>query len=128
VRKRRQAPQQSWVLGYRWVAMDFLGSIKAQADPPGIDLERWRAVIASHRNLAAVEPVVGVNPFTKGPFTYRPHPGDAPVVVGGKKVGEMTWPLDGSHEVDVWGEDSAVEDIARDVAGALGASYERWQG
>jgi hypothetical protein len=108
--------------------MDFLGSIKTQADPPGIDLERWRAVIASHRNLAAVEPVVGVNPFTKEPLTYRPHPGSARVVVGGKEVGSMSWALDGAHEIDVWGEASAVDDIARDVAGELGASHERWQG
>jgi hypothetical protein len=105
--------------------MDFLGSIKATVDPPGIDLDQWCRVISAHPNLAAVSPVVGINPLTKAPYTYRPHPGDVRVVVAGKDVGSMNWALDGSHHIDVWGEAGTVDGVATDVAAQLGGAYVR---
>jgi len=54
--------------------MEFLGDIVASPDPPGVDLERWKQVIAGHPNLAPAAPVVGINPFTREPLTYHPHP------------------------------------------------------
>jgi hypothetical protein len=46
--------------------MDFLGDIIATPDPPGVDLERWKQVIAGHPNLTLAAPVVGINPSRKG--------------------------------------------------------------
>jgi hypothetical protein len=66
----------------------FLGSITAPRDAPGIDLGidlgRWIQLIARHPNLVACPSREGINPFTKGPLTYRAHPGDAHVVVKGE--------------------------------------------
>ena len=108
--------------------MDYLGTIKAAADPTGIDLERWRGLIAGHVTLSAVAPVEGINPFTKAPMTFRPHPGTARVVVDGKYVGLMHEAMDGSRQVEVWGEAATVDNVAHDVAGKLGAVYQRWRG
>jgi hypothetical protein len=108
--------------------VDFLGAIIATPDPPGVDLERWKQVIAGHPNLAPVSPRVGINPFTKGPFTYRPHPGTAWVVVDGEEVGMMSWAEDGTNQITVWGDSGAADDIAVGVAGQLGGEYQRHRG
>jgi hypothetical protein len=80
--------------------MEFLGDIVASPDPPGVDLERWKQVIAEHPNLAPAAPVVGINPFTREPE-------------------------DGTNQIVVWGEAGAVDDIAASVAARLGGEYRR---
>jgi hypothetical protein len=107
--------------------MDYLGTIKAAIDPPGIDLERWRGLIVSHQSLAASPPIEGTNPFTKGPIMFRPKPGTARVVVDGKNVGMMHCALDGSRQIEVWGEAASVDSVARDVAARLGGVYQCWR-
>ena len=104
--------------------MNFLGSITAPPDPPGVDLDRWTGVIATHPNLELVAPKAGINPFTKGPFTFRPHPGTAWVMISGKQAGMMDWAQDGSNQIAVWGE-SDVEEIATHVAAQVGGVYRR---
>jgi hypothetical protein len=108
--------------------MNLFGAITATPDPPGVDLEQWTQVIAGHPNLVPVSPKVGTNPFTRGPFTYHPHPGTAWVVVDGKQVGMMHWAHDDTNQVVVWGDDGVVDDIALAVAGRLGAVYRRDEG
>jgi hypothetical protein len=102
--------------------MDFLGSITAA---PGIDLGRWLQLIESHPKLAAFPSREGINPFTKGPYTYRAHPGDAHVVVNGEKVGAMTWAQDGTNRIDVEGTTGLVEPVAIEVAAELAGAYRR---
>jgi hypothetical protein len=60
----------------------FVGSITA------VDMDRWAQLIARHSQLAPVLAREGVDPFTRAPFTYRAHPGDARVVVAGKARSE----------------------------------------
>ena len=103
--------------------MDFLGSITAAPDAPGIDLGRWVQLIASHPNLATFPSRDGINPFTKGPFTYRAHPGDAQVLVNGEKVGAMTWAQDGTNRIDVEGTRGLVEPVAIEVAAELAGTF-----
>ena len=105
--------------------MEFLGDIVATPDPPGVDLERWKQVIAEHPNLAAVPPRIGINPFTRGPHTYYPHPGTAWVRVEGEDVGMMGWAEDGTNQITVWGRAGAVDGIAAGVAAQLGGEYRR---
>ena len=44
--------------------MEYIGSIQASDDPPGIDKSRWEAVIPTHPQLALKEPEKFRNPFT----------------------------------------------------------------
>ena len=99
--------------------MAFLGSIGS------VDLDRWTQLIATHPNLAPVPAREGVNPFTRAPFTYRAHPGDAHVVVAGTQVGAMTWAQDGTSRIEVDGDTALVEPVALGVAFELGGIYRR---
>ncbi len=36
--------------------------------------------------------------------------------------------MDGSRQVEVWGEAATVDSVAHDVAGKVGAVYQRWRG
>ena len=101
--------------------MNFLGSIG------DIDLNRWTQVIARHPHLAPVPAREGMNPFTRAPFTYRAHPGDAQVVVAGEQVGRMTWAQDddGSNRIAVEGDAGLVEPVPVEVAAQLGGTYRR---
>src|SRR4029077_21220626 len=107
------------------VVAGFVGSITAAPDAPGIDLERWKLLIAMHPNLAPVPSREGVNPFTKGTHTYRAHPGNAHVVVAGSKIGTMSWAQDGTNRIAVEGDARLVEPIAIEVASELGGVYRR---
>lgn len=103
--------------------MDYLGSIEALAEPPGVDLDRWRQVIETHPNLKPVAPQPGINPFTRAPWTYHPHPGTARVVVDGKDVGMMSWAEDGTNRVAVWGEPGIVDQLAHEISMRLDGTY-----
>jgi hypothetical protein len=105
--------------------MDYLGRITTQSEPPSVDLQRWIALIARHPMLAPVKPVTGINPFTRKPQEYRPHPGAARVILDGTEIGSMTWAEDGSSQIDVWAASSAVDKIAIEVAAELGCVFER---
>ena len=108
--------------------MDFLGSIKAPLDPPGIDRARWMRLITTHPNLRPAPQRVGINPFTRKPMTFRPHPDFAWVVIAGNQAGTMDWAQDGSNQISVWGESSGVDEIARQVAAQLGGTYRAGEG
>jgi hypothetical protein len=106
--------------------MDVCGTISKAPDPPGVDIDDWVRVARSHPDLCSVEPVVGLNPFTKESMTYRPHPGDVWIVVDGSPVGIMSWAEYGANEIVVCGEGYHVDAIASRVAELLGASYRPW--
>ena len=103
--------------------MNFRGTITKIPDPPGVDFDRWRQVIAAHPNLQPVAPKMGLNPFTKEPLLYRPHPGTTWVMVAGSQVGMMSWAEDGTNKIAVDGDSDAVDQIAMQVAAQLGGSY-----
>jgi hypothetical protein len=47
------------------------------------------------------------------------------VVIDGVQVGSMYWAMDGSNQIIVLGDFSAVDAVAAEVAAQLGAVYER---
>jgi len=85
--------------------MDLLGVIAAEADPPGIDVERWRALMAEHAALDVDEDL------------------SAHVVVEGLQLGRVCWSSTGANELDVYGEQAQVGETARQLAVALGARF-----
>ena len=107
--------------------MNLRGSITAEPDPPGIDLDEWTHLTATHPNLRRIDPKQGVNPFTRTPLTYDAHPGTARVICCGDEVGMMHAAEDGSHQIVVWGDGGIVDRVAADVAAQLGGRYERFE-
>lgn len=104
------------------MATDLLGTIE-----PGLDSaagkDEWIALIGVHSALALYEPKQGINPFTKAPMLFKPHPDTARVVVEGTQVGSIHWAMDDSRRLVVWAEPAAkagVVAIANEVASRLG--------
>ena len=103
--------------------MDFIGAIAAASDPPGVDQQRWIDTISKHPALAPFAPRRGINPFTKQPTDYAPHPAAARVLVDGNDVGRMEWAQDDSNEIAVFGPGALVAPIAQEIAALLGATF-----
>jgi len=61
-------------------------------------------------------------------MTFRPHPDFAWVVIAEHQAGSMGWAEDGSNQISVWGESGDVDQIAREIAGKLGAIYRPGEG
>jgi len=104
------------------VAADFVGTIEPA---PGAVTGKgeWIALIGAHSALALREPTQGINPFTKAPMTFKPHPDHAGVFVENVQVGSIHWAMDDSTRLVVWSEAAAksrVIEIATDVACRLG--------
>jgi hypothetical protein len=104
--------------------MEPIGVIRADMDPPGINLQRWRALIHQHPNLAPGTPRPGFNPATREPIMLRPTPDVARIVgASGDEVGMMYWCADGANEINVVGYHPSVEPIAQAIAAVLGARF-----
>ncbi len=91
--------------------------------PPGVDQQRWIETISKHPALASFAPSRGINPVTKQPTDYPPHPAAARVLVDGNDVGRMEWAQDDSNPIAVFGPVDVVGPIARDIAVLLGATF-----
>jgi hypothetical protein len=101
---------------------DLVGTIEPDAGSLAGKNE-WIALIGIHSALALHEPKQGVNPFTRTPMSFKPHPDAARVVIDGTQVGSIHWAMDDSRRLVVWAEPAAksrVVDIANDVASKLG--------
>lgn len=108
--------------------MDFIGEIVHEPDPPGIDNERWIDLIRQHPNLTPPETREAVNPFTKRSMAITPRPDVARVIVDGQQVGTMSWSLDDSNRIDVFGEPQAMAPLAHEIAEALGGRFRQSAG
>src|SRR4051812_7988129 len=104
-------------------AIEFIGSIVAESDPPGLSRPRWLEAISEHPDLAPPKPREGINPFTKQPMMVRPRH-DASIMVHGQEAGCMTWAKGGMNEVQVFGDPKIVGPIAQNVAARLGGRFE----
>jgi hypothetical protein len=102
---------------------DIIGEIVREPDPPGIDNQRWIDLIRGHPNLVPPEPREAINPFTKKSMVIKPRPDVACVVVDGQEVGVMSWALDGSNLINVFGQPQTVVPLAREIAKALGGRF-----
>ena len=107
--------------------VDFVGVIKADPDPPGINRARWIALIQDHPNLMRLEPREGINPFTREPITIYPKPDSAKVVVDGREVGMMETCQSGANEISVWGDAGIVAPLATAIAPLLSGAFEKYE-
>jgi hypothetical protein len=103
--------------------MDFIGEIVREPDPPGIDNQRWIDLIREHPNLVPPEPHEGISPFTKRPMVIKPLPDVARVIIDGQEVGSMSWSLDDSNLINVFGQPQAVVQVAIEIAQVLGGRF-----
>src|SRR3954452_24648961 len=98
--------------------MDLIGEIVREPDPPGIDNQRWIDLIREHPNLVPPEPREAISPFTKRPMVIKPLPDVARVVIDGQEVGSMSWAMDDSNLINVFGEALVVVPLAISIAQA----------
>jgi hypothetical protein len=98
--------------------MELVGVICAAVDPPGIDRDRWLALIALDSRLSPVPPREGINPFTRKPTIFRAPPETARVHLDGEEAGGIEWSQSETHELLVFSTSSAAQAVAA-VAGEL---------
>jgi hypothetical protein len=106
--------------------MAHIGFISREPNPPGVDLAHWRRIIASDERLTRPPPRDIVNPFTRKPEVHVPADTDATIAIDGLPVGAITASDRDDGELDVWGNgsrDDDVENLAREIAKALGGQY-----
>ena len=101
----------------------YLGQIRGESDSSGIDRERWVQLIGEHPSLSRPPSKNAINPFTKQPVVIHPPVDTARVMVDGRSVGTMTWALDESECVNVFGDGSSVTPIVVEVARILGGRF-----
>jgi hypothetical protein len=104
---------------------DLIGEIVRDPDSPGIDNMRWIDLIREHPHLVPPVPREGINPFTRQSMVIRPRPDVARVIIGGREVGTMSWSLDDSNLINVFGEPQAVIPLAREIARSLGGRFQQ---
>jgi len=83
--------------------MDLVGVIAAESDPPGIDVVRWRTLVAEHAQLEVEADAAD----------------SATMVVDGAPIGRLCWSTSGANELDVFGELEQVAELAAQLALAL---------
>jgi len=106
--------------------MAEIGVITNDRNPPGVDVDLWRKVIAANPCLRHPPTRTIVNPFTGAPASHSPPDTDAEILINEVPVGAITVSLADSHELSVWAADDhheAVELVARAVAQELDATY-----
>jgi hypothetical protein len=100
--------------------MEFIGSIVAAPNAPGVDKERWVAVIKEHPNLVPPED------YNSSSKEWDPDPDAdwAYVKVANIVVGQMKRAI-GENLIFVSGDVEPMAPIAREVAALLGGRYDR---
>ncbi|MBC7818401.1 MAG: hypothetical protein IAG10_16060 [Planctomycetaceae bacterium] len=104
--------------------MESIGVIRAERDPPGINHDRWVALIDKHPNLLHPPPIEGINSFTRGPMIAHPRPDVASVVIEGQEIGMMYWSENEANQINVFGDSQTVAQLAHEVANLLGGLFE----
>jgi hypothetical protein len=103
--------------------MDFIGEIVREPDPPGIDNRSWINLIREHPNLVPPEAREATSPFTRRTMVIKPLPDVARVIIDGQEVGVMSWAMDDSNLVNVFGEPQTVIPLAHEIAEILGGRF-----
>ncbi len=102
---------------------DIIGEIISEPDPPGINHRLWIDLIREHPNLIPREPREAISPFTKKRMVIKPLPDVARVIIDGEEVGAMSWSMDDSNLIYVFGEPGTVTPLAQEVARSLGGRF-----
>lgn len=103
--------------------MDYVGSIVASADPPGIDRDAWINLIDTHPLLVRLPSQEGINPFTQERVVFHPPDTAARLIVDGRHIGSFDWSHSEENLVIVSGELSDVQEHAGQIASQLGGSF-----
>src|SRR3954462_8043889 len=102
---------------------DIIGEIVREPDPPGIDNQEWIELIREHPYLVPPEPREAISPFTKKRMVIKPLPDVARVIIDGVEVGAMSWSMDDSNFIYVFGEPRRVVPLAQEIARSLGGQF-----
>jgi hypothetical protein len=106
--------------------MAQIGFITCEPNPPGVDLDLWRRIVAATPYLRRPPPRNIINPFTGQPAVHTPPDTDAQILVDNFAIGAISESLAGDHDLDVWASDETrdeVERVAVAVAAELGGKY-----
>ena len=107
--------------------MALVGVIRRNPNPPGVDLQQWRNILAADPRLKRPLTRDIVNPFTGLPAVHVPPDTDATIHEHESSIGAITVADSDPGELDVWAADGHHNDvhvIARTIAAELGAVYE----
>lgn len=106
--------------------MALIGVISRKPNPPGVDLDRWRKIVASDPRLERPSPRDIINPFTGKPAVHVPPDTEATISLGASPVGAISVSNSEDGELDVWAADGRRDDaetVATAIAGELGGQY-----
>lgn len=101
--------------------MHLAGIIVIEPPSPRLDEAAWLSVVKEFSELVWPEPQKVRNPFTGKRESVRPSV--AHLMVRGRRVGSFEWGHEDGDWIRVWGELSAVQVIAGEIAARLGASF-----
>jgi hypothetical protein len=104
---------------------NIIGEIVREPDPPGIDNRRWIDLIREHPHLIPPEPREAISPFTKKRMVIKPLPDVARVIIDGVEVGAMSWSMDDSNLIHVFGEPRSVIPLAQEIARTLDGRFKK---
>jgi hypothetical protein len=106
--------------------MALIGVITREPNPPGVDLDHWRRLVANHPRLRRPPPREILNPFTGKPAVHVPPDTDATIYLDTSPVGAISVSDSSDGELVVWGPEVGfddVETIASAIAAELGGRY-----
>ena len=106
--------------------MALVGVISREPNPPGVDLDQWRRIVATDRRLRRPPERNITNPFTGKPAVHVPPDTDAVIVVDESAIGAITVSDADDGELDVWSADGhreVAQAVAIAIAVELGGRY-----
>jgi hypothetical protein len=86
----------------------------------------WVALISAHSSLASVAPPLGINPFTRKPYSFEARADFARILLDDIDIGAVHWAEDGSSRLVVWSTPAGrtrVTVVAQDIAARLGMRF-----
>lgn len=106
--------------------MALIGVISREPNPPGVDLDQWRRIVAKDPRLKRPAERDIINPFTGKPMVHVPPDTDATILVDDSPIGAISVSDAEDAELDVWSTDGhreSAEAVATAIAAELGGQY-----
>ena len=103
--------------------MDCVGVIESKPDPPGIDRDKWIALISLRSDLVPPQPREITNPFTGEPATVFAPETTALLFLDGQDVGLFCWAENEENVLVVSGDLMMLRHVAEEIAQDLGGVF-----